>query len=425
MSRHASGPRSGSSNRSTRMTRSAGGRRRASKPSVWSKLLPSRTPKATGITIPPSAYHDRAHDQAGYDTYQAHAQDQPEPAERWADPARYGTGSHSVPGLAASSYHPQWSHETTTTLLPTTHPSGATPTASPHEGVGSWNATVLGGAPSRGRSRRQPRFTDSLPCLSPMTLAIVGLVVAALVLGVVLMIHSSQTGTTEAASQSSTITGEPNGAQDLSADQIAAKALEASKKAGTVRMRFERTSTDANASVDVRMVGTQGQGTLVNNGLSLEFICLDQRVFVKGSEAYNQAWSPNGEWAKIFADRWLTSNEQTKGYDMLAGFCDFPFLISDTLAMSKPITKQEPTTIDGQPAIEIRSADKVMYVATRGDPYVLGVDKLSGNKDKYRFSEWGKTLEINEPAADKQFDITKAKQSGAAQPAPPSVPAQN
>ncbi len=430
------------------MTRStgSGGRRRAAPEPAWKQalggILPSRTPRPTGITIPPPAHLDSRSDelydqqgswpseyeQQGYDGYQGYGSGYGQPGydqpgyEQPHYEQQYHRGT-TTPGYsaAASSYHPAWSQQASTQQLQGESTPRRTAAKGPTRAEGSRQraATVLG---SSRRTRRTLPGRRWLTSASPLTLVTAAVVLVALLLGGFLLWRGGGPDTTQAAPMDPAVEGQPNGVESLTADLIAAKALEASKKAGSVRMRFDEVKESSTYTVDVRMVGTQGQGSVVRNGVSFEFLRIDGRVFIKGSEAFNKQTFGSDQWAKVWANYWLVSDAKVAGPAMVADFADFGFLTTRTLPMTAPLTKGKIATIDGRPAIEVRDATKVIYVATRGEPYVLGVDMLGGDREKYRFSQWGQTVQVQEPPADKQFDMSKAAADSSVKPGPPAAP---
>ncbi|MEU2437529.1 hypothetical protein ABZ595_15225 [Streptomyces rubradiris] len=204
-----------------------------------------------------------------------------------------------------------------------------------------------------------------------------------------------------------------------SADQVAAKAVTATRNATSLHMAGKLSAQGKPLTVDFR-VDTQKncQGRLAMDSGSADVIHTGQTTYIKGDEKF---WagaardSAGGEkQARALSGRWV---KVPVGDSRTTGLCDKQGFLADLdsdKSERKGMTKGDVITVDGRKAIELRkkkgSGESItMYVATEGKPYILKLDQSGGKSPgTVVFSDYGKPVKATPPPAGKVIDGTKA-----------------
>ncbi|MFF7094391.1 hypothetical protein ACFY9A_18625 [Streptomyces rubradiris] len=204
-----------------------------------------------------------------------------------------------------------------------------------------------------------------------------------------------------------------------SADQVAAKAVTATRNATSLHMAGKLSAQGKPLTVDFR-VDTQKncQGRLAMDSGSADVIHTGQTTYIKGDEKFwagaardsaggeKQARALSGPWVKV-----------PVGDSRTTGLCDKQGFLADLdsdKSERKGMTKGDVITVDGRKAIELRkkkgSGESItMYVATEGKPYILKLDQSGGKSPgTVVFSDYGKPVKATPPPAGKVIDGTKA-----------------
>jgi hypothetical protein len=191
-----------------------------------------------------------------------------------------------------------------------------------------------------------------------------------------------------------------NGVASKSAPEILAASRAAAAAASSVRITGRTAQGPISSSFDVALTRTGGSGRVTLLGLTFDSIRVGDTLYVKGSpQLYERiggplAKAPHGVWVKLPA-----SNPNVAAYASLTT------LASETarlLTLPAPITKGASTTIDGQPAIELKETRKLssssIYIATSGDPYPIRIVKHGRETGTIAFSGWNQRLTVTAPA---------------------------
>ncbi len=207
-----------------------------------------------------------------------------------------------------------------------------------------------------------------------------------------------------------------------SADQIAAKAVEATKKADSMRLKGDMRQDGRTVSLDLVVDQEKNcEGTVDNAGAKAELRHMNGTLYVRGNDQYwknslkNQPGSDKvkskvvDKWVKMPADDASTS-----------GMCDKQGLIAsmdEDKSTRKGMKKGDTTTIGGKEAITLKkkaSAGEThtMYVATEGKPYILRTTVQGGNEpNETTFSDYNKPVSPKTPS---KGDVVDLKQLAAA-----------
>ncbi|MGI5402760.1 hypothetical protein ACQEVG_25580 [Streptomyces sp. CA-135486] len=203
----------------------------------------------------------------------------------------------------------------------------------------------------------------------------------------------------------------------LSADQIADKAVTATKKVESMRMAGRVVSDGEPLTLDFA-VDSKGfcTGKLGMKGGRAELRQVDEVLYMKGDEKF---WDASlGVEAKgltaLLKGRWFkVPAGSTADMD---GICDLEAML-DGLDKDKSdrrgMTRGPDAEVDGRPAATLvkkktGGRSTTMYVAKEGKPYLLKVVKTGGNEPgTIVFSEYNKPVKAVAPPADQIVDLEK------------------
>ncbi|MEV4340200.1 hypothetical protein [Streptomyces sp. NPDC049590] len=207
--------------------------------------------------------------------------------------------------------------------------------------------------------------------------------------------------------------------QGQSADEVAAKAVTATRDATSVRMAGKLSAEGQPLTVDFH-VDTQKncKGRMAMQTGAADVIHTGQATYVKGDEKFweNAAQGSAGgeKKARALSGRWV---KVPVGDSRTTGLCDKQGFLADLdsdKSERKGMTKGTVTTVDGRKAIPLRkkkgSGETItMYVATEGKPYIIKLDQSGGKTPgSVVFSDYGKPVKATPPPAGKVVDGTKA-----------------
>ncbi|WP_369217345.1 hypothetical protein [Streptomyces flavofungini] len=201
----------------------------------------------------------------------------------------------------------------------------------------------------------------------------------------------------------------------MSGGEIADKAVEATSKAASLRMKGAVTDAEeGRISLDMALdtTGTCA-GTMGMNGQgSIELIIPGDTVYMKYDEKFLRAQS-KGEPASdvqaavdMLADRWAKTKATSSDAKEIAGFCDLDTVLADFKDVHSAARRGGATTVDGVPAIKLTESDGKekyeLYVATEGKPYLLRVDTLTkgGTPETLSFGDYDKPVKATPPTGD-------------------------
>ncbi|MEW2512596.1 hypothetical protein [Streptomyces sp. NPDC046870] len=202
-----------------------------------------------------------------------------------------------------------------------------------------------------------------------------------------------------------------------SADQVAAKAVTATRNAASLRMAGKVAADGQPLTVDFH-VDTQKNctGRMAMERGSADVIHAGQATYIKGDKEFwaNAAKGSAGgpKQAQALSGRWV---KVPVGDARTTGLCDKQGFLADMdsdKSERKGMTKGDVTTVDGREAIALKKKKGgetiTMYVATKGKPYILKVQQSGGeNPGTVVFSDYEKPVKAAPPPAGQVIDGTK------------------
>ncbi|MEU9646758.1 hypothetical protein [Streptomyces sp. NPDC048188] len=203
-----------------------------------------------------------------------------------------------------------------------------------------------------------------------------------------------------------------------SADDIAAKAVEATRQAKSVHVKGDtRTEDGSTVTVDVSVDQEKNcQGTIGAGETRADVRHTDATLYLRGDEQYWQTalkQQPDAaqKMAPKLTDKWvkMPANDATT-----AGVCDkqgFIAAMDEDESERKGMKRGSTTDVNGEEALALTKdaagGEKLtLYVATEGEPYILKTTTEGGKSPgSVTFSEYGETVAPEQPPAGETVDM--------------------
>ncbi|BAJ27265.1 hypothetical protein KSE_14370 [Kitasatospora setae KM-6054] len=203
--------------------------------------------------------------------------------------------------------------------------------------------------------------------------------------------------------------GGGNGVERLTADEALERSVAALKAAGTVRVAGAVTGQGGRIEMDLR-IDTAGNcaGTLSQSGTGgFQVVKAGPDLWVKPDAAF---WAGHGGSAMsdLVGDRYLKTTADDPDFGDIAELCDLNTIADQLGGARSELTKGEPTTVQGRPALPLAgdagSGTGTLYVAATGDPVPLKLEKSTGSVE---FSEFGTPVPSATPGPDQSLDLDR------------------
>jgi hypothetical protein len=190
-----------------------------------------------------------------------------------------------------------------------------------------------------------------------------------------------------------------NGVAEMTADEIVAEALTASKAATSVYVHGGTSSGGDPIEIDMHLVaGEGGEGHLVVNNLSFDMVRIGDQAYFKGDDEF---WRQLGGEAavQLLRDRWLVAPADSGDLATFTPLTDIEQLFDAILTEHGPLEKGEETEVDGEPAIAVEDTSDggMLYVATEGEPYPLKIEQTGEDAGSIAFDDWNEDYELTAP----------------------------
>ncbi|CAL9540454.1 hypothetical protein [Streptomyces sp. enrichment culture] len=201
----------------------------------------------------------------------------------------------------------------------------------------------------------------------------------------------------------------------LTGGEIAERALKATTGASSLRMRGDVPDEETGGTLRIDMaLDEQGDcaGTLGMDGEGeAELIKTGDTLYMKYDEAFLRAQSEGEPRADVdaavalLAGKWTKTSAKGADAEEIAGFCDLDLVLGDLEDGRSEATRGKTTTLDGTPAITLEEREGgdrfTVYVATRGEPYLLRIDSASAaDPGSLSFTDYDEPVPARKPAGD-------------------------
>ncbi|MEU1046788.1 hypothetical protein ABZ400_16690 [Streptomyces sp. NPDC005897] len=210
--------------------------------------------------------------------------------------------------------------------------------------------------------------------------------------------------------------GEPFEGQ--SADDIAAKAVEATRQAKSMHVKGDtRLEDGSTVTIDVSVDQEKNcQGTIGAGETRADVRHTDAALYLRGDEQYWQtALKQQPDAARKMApklrDKWVKMPADDAS---TAGVCDkqgFVAAMDEDKSERRGMKRGSTTEVNGEEALELTKdasgGEKLtLHVATEGEPYILKTTTEGGkNPGSVTFGEYGETVNPEQPPAGETVDM--------------------
>ncbi|MET9823967.1 MULTISPECIES: hypothetical protein [Streptomyces] len=203
-----------------------------------------------------------------------------------------------------------------------------------------------------------------------------------------------------------------------SADDIAAKAVEATRQAKSMHVKGDtRLEDGSTVTIDVSVDQEKNcEGTIGAGGTEADVRHTDATLYLRGDERYwrtalKQQPDAARKMVPELRDKWvkMPANDATT-----AGVCDkqgFVAAMDEDESERRGMKRGSTTDVNGAKALELTKdasgGEKLtLYVATEGEPYLLKTTTEGGkNPGSVTFGEYGETVDPEQPPAAETVDM--------------------
>ncbi|MFE7762579.1 hypothetical protein [Streptomyces sp. NPDC057438] len=207
----------------------------------------------------------------------------------------------------------------------------------------------------------------------------------------------------------------------LTGGEIADKAVKATSGAESLRMKGEIEDESAGGTVQMDMaMNKKGDcaGTMSMGGEGqAELIKVGDTLYMKYDEAFLRAQSKDSSKEEadmvvdMLAGKWTKTSAAGEDSKDMANFCDLDTVLADFEDVDSNATRGKTAEVDGTPAIVLNEKDGkdsyTLYVATKGEPYLLRVvSKSAKEPGDLVFTDFDKPVPAKAPKG-KVIDMDK------------------
>ena len=189
-----------------------------------------------------------------------------------------------------------------------------------------------------------------------------------------------------------------SGLASQSANSIVAAAVKAAATAHSVHLAGSLVRNGQPLGLDLDLQAGKGaRGTISLAGLSFQFIQVPGKVYIKANRAFLRHFG-NAAVLRL-AGHWLRSSPGASGLGNFGGLTDLRQVFASLLRSHGVLVKVGMTTFAGQSAVAIRDTTKggVLYVASTGKPYPLGV--RNPGEGQIRLDHYDEAITLTPPAS--------------------------
>ncbi|MDX3634463.1 hypothetical protein PV728_30185 [Streptomyces europaeiscabiei] len=207
----------------------------------------------------------------------------------------------------------------------------------------------------------------------------------------------------------------------LTGGEIADKAVKATSEADSLRMKGEIQDESAGGTVQMDMaMNKKGDcaGTMSMGGDGeAELIKVGDTLYMKYDEAFLRAQSKDSSKEEadmvvdMLAGKWTKTSAAAEDSKDIASFCDLDTVLADFEDVNSDATRGKTAEVEGTPAIVLSEKDGkdsyTLYVATKGEPYLLRVvSKSAKEPGDLVFTDYDKPVPAEAPKG-KVIDLDK------------------
>ncbi len=190
-----------------------------------------------------------------------------------------------------------------------------------------------------------------------------------------------------------------NGVASKSASEILAASRTAAKSASAVHVTSKAGVGRASLTLNASLAKNGSHAQIAFLGVGFEAIRIGNTIYVKGNTVFDaRLGSVLG--VKIPPNTWL-KGPATGTLAQAGAFTSIDSELPLLLSGRGTVTKGATTKINGQPAIELKQAQKLytgsLYVATTGLPYPILLRKTGRETGQTTFTGWNDPVTVTPP----------------------------
>ncbi|MFI7321047.1 hypothetical protein [Streptomyces venezuelae] len=208
-----------------------------------------------------------------------------------------------------------------------------------------------------------------------------------------------------------------NGVGKLSASKIQGKADKAAESASAVRLSGTVVSKSHTYSLDMRLKGEGGTGSVTSKGRTFQLLRIGEQLFLKAdTEFWTGGGGADGKSGKADATaaakldgKYVKVPQGDPAYQQLSGFTDKDKLLGGMLTLHGKLTVGDRGKTGALRSIKItgdEGAGGTLSVSLDGKPYPLRLDR-GGHAGTLKLTDWNKDFPLAEPAKDEMVDYGK------------------
>jgi hypothetical protein len=190
---------------------------------------------------------------------------------------------------------------------------------------------------------------------------------------------------------------------DKSAEEILRDSQDAFRSARSVRIKGKVVQSGKPIELDMRIArGTGARGSIVNDGVKVNLIRADQRLWLRGEKFWEGAVGK--DIAGRIGDRWVLvpSTAAASAASSIDAFTDLDGILDQVLTPTGTLSKGGRGDIRGVPAIGLDDGGSgTLWIAAEGEPYPLRIAPKEGSGEAkgqfIDFAEYNRQVDISAP----------------------------
>jgi hypothetical protein len=189
-----------------------------------------------------------------------------------------------------------------------------------------------------------------------------------------------------------------NGVERKSPDGIVTAARNAVGSARSVHVAGNVMNGGSRITLDLNLMnGRGGQGSMAQNGLSVQVLTVGDEVYIDGTIAFWRRFAGNAA-APLLWGKWIRAPAGGR-LGTLATLTDLQKLFGQLLASHGRLAKGSITTVHGQRVIAVKDITNggTLYVATTGEPYPLEIVKSGSDGGRIAFDRFNQPMGLAPP----------------------------
>jgi hypothetical protein len=201
-----------------------------------------------------------------------------------------------------------------------------------------------------------------------------------------------------------------NGVGRLAPGKIQSQTRTAAASAATVRLSGTVVTSGRTYTFDMRLKEDGGTGSVTSKGTAFRLLRVGEQLYLMADAAFWTHAEDGGSGDSAAADKldgkYVKVPQGDPAYKKFSGFTDKDLLLDSLLTLHGTLAKDGHHDQSGVRTIRItgdKGAGGTLDVSLEGKPYPLRLAR-AGGAGTLRFSDWGKSFTVTEPAKGETVD---------------------